>query len=233
VNQARHDHGIKRLFGRTGPFTGDDVLRMTLEQPQVAVHLTQKLWKEFVSDQPDPQEIERLADLFRRSEYRIKPLLQALMTSPQFWASENRGGLIKSPVELLVGTMRLFNLPLPDQTALVRAGRRLGQDLFDPPNVKGWPGGARWITTATLPARWQILQLSIRGHEVGHRHGEGMGMGVSIGNGSGTAGWLATEPEEVLQATLLPIPPVRPLDLGEDRRQVVRQLVLDPAYQLK
>lgn len=234
MNQGQHDHGIKRLFGRTGPFTGDDVLRVTLEQSHVAVHLTQKLWKEFVSDQPAPQEIERLADLFRRSDYRMKPLLQAILTTPQFWADENRGVLIKSPVELLTGTMRLFNLSLPDRMVLVRAGRRLGQDLFDPPNVKGWPGGTRWITTATLPARWQILQQTIRGHEVGHGHREGMGASIGDGNGMmGTADWLATEPEEILQVTLLPIPPVRLLDPGEDRRQVVRQLVLDPAYQLK
>lgn len=225
MNQGQHDHGIKRLFGRTGPFTGDDVLRVTLEQSHVAVHLTQKLWKEFVSDQPAPQEIERLADLFRRSDYRMKPLLQAILTTPQFWADENRGVLIKSPVELLTGTMRLFNLSLPDRMVLVRAGRRLGQDLFDPPNVKGWPGGTRWITTATLPARWQILQQTIRGHEVGHGHREGMGASIGDGNGMmGTADWLATEPEEILQVTLLPIPPVRLLDPGEDRRQVVRQL---------
>ena len=245
VNQAKHDQGMKRLFGRTGLFTGDDALRLTLEQPQVAVHVTQKLWKEFVSDQPDPLEVERLADLFRRGDYRMKPLLQAILTSPQFWASENRGVLIKSPVELLVGTMRLFNLPLLDETALVRAGRRLGQDLFDPPNVKGWPGGVRWITTATLPARWQILQQSIRGHEVGHRHGEVMSTGMGMGDGSGmmgTADWLANEPAEVLQATLLAVPPMNPIATAptaspdssiEDRRQVVRQLVLDPAYQLK
>ena len=128
------------------------------------------------------------------------------------------------------------HLSLPDRIALVRAGRRLGQDLFDPPSVKGWPGGMRWITTATLPARWHLLQQSIRGHELGHRHGESMGMGGDMGDGNGmagTAGWLATEPLEIVQATLLPIPPVRPLDPREDRRQVVRQLVLDPAFQLK
>lgn len=240
VNQAKHDQGIKRLFGRTGTFTGDDVLRMTLEQPQVARHITQKLWKEFASDQPDPQEVERLAGRFRRNEYRLKPLLQAILTSPQFWAKENRGVLIKSPAELMVGTMRLFQLPLPDRMALVRAGRRLGQDLFDPPNVKGWPGGTKWITTATLPARWHVLQQIIRGHEAGHLHGESTGL--DMGDGRGAAGWLATEPEEVLQATLLAAPPVNPIPPAptattdvpiEDRRQAVRQLVLDPAYQLK
>lgn len=60
-----------------------------------------------------------------------------------------------------------------------------------------------------------------------------MGMGGNMGEGNGMAGWLTTESEEVLQTTLLPIPPVRPVDSGEDRRQVVHQLVLDPAYQLK
>jgi uncharacterized protein (DUF1800 family) len=214
---------------------------MTLEQPQVAIHLTRKLWKEFISDQPDSQEVERLAGIFRRNDYRIKPLLQALLSSPQFWANENRAALIKSPVELLIGTIRLFHLPLPEQMALARAGRRLGQDLFDPSNVKGWPGGTRWITTATLPARWHILQQIIRGHEVGHRHAEAMGMGDGSGM-AGTADWLVTEPAGGLQATLLAVPPVNPMPPAltaspgpsvEDRRQFVRQLVLDPAYQLK
>ena len=80
----------------------------------------------------------------------MKPVLTAMLTSPQFWASENRGVLIKSPVELMVGTIRLFDLPISDSLMLPRYSRRLGQNLFDPPNVKGWPGGTRWITTNSL-----------------------------------------------------------------------------------
>jgi uncharacterized protein (DUF1800 family) len=123
----------------------------------------------------------------------------------------------------------LFNVPIEEPLQLVRYGRRLGQDLFDPPNVKGWPGGTRWITTSTLLDRTQMLHRVIRGHEMGdvptngrsdmaHRH---------------DAGWLATESIEIVEATLLPLTPMQPLHPGEDRIQAVRQLVLDPVYQLK
>jgi uncharacterized protein (DUF1800 family) len=110
---------------------------------------------------------------------------------------------------------------------LVRFGRRLGQDLFDPPNVKGWPGGTRWITTSTLLERWQAVQRIVRGHERGHQ------AGMERSTQTQGAAWLEQEPLDVVQATLLPIEPVRRMVDDEDRWQVVRRLVLDPVYQLK
>lgn len=228
VDQRRHDEGLKSIFGKSGPFDGDDILSLTLEQPQVSRYLVRKLWREFISDAPDPLEVDRLAGSFRQN-YSIASVLKDLFLTAQFWAAENRGCLIKSPVELTVGTARLFNVPIEEPLQLVRYGRRLGQDLFDPPNVKGWPGGTRWITTSTLLDRTQMLHRVIRGHEMGdvptngssdmaHRHG---------------AGWLATESIDIVQATLLPLIPMQPLRPGEDRIQAVRQLVLDPVYQLK
>lgn len=145
--------------------------------------------------------------------------------------------LIKSPVELLVGTVRLFGLPVHEPIMLIRAGGRLGQDLFDPPNVKGWPGGTRWITSATLLDRWQVLQRSIRGHEMGGMHEAAMGTSATTGmpkaHAVHGAEWLVTEPDEVIKQTLLPIEPVHPLANGEERWHVVRRLVMDPVYQLK
>ena len=129
----------------------------------------------------------------------------------------------------MVGTARLFNLPVDEPLQLVRYGRRLGQDLFDPPNVKGWPGGTKWITTSTLLDRTQMLHRGIRGHETGHGSSEGVGR---MSHAQGTS-WLAEESIDIVQATLLPLAPVQPLDPGEDRIQAVRQLVLDPVYQLK
>ena len=165
---------------------------------------------------------------FRQKNYNSF-LLNDLFLTPQFWAAENRACLIKSPVELTVGTARLFNLPIEEPLQLVRYGRRLGQDLFDPPNVKGWPGGTRWITTSTLLDRTQMLHRTIRGHETGH--------GLDRGNGNMSqthgAGWLATEPISIVQATLLPLAPLQPPIASEERGQAVRQLVLDPVYQLK
>ena len=228
MERRRHDEGWKTVLGKSGPFDGDDILSLTLEQPQVSRHLVHKLWLEFISDRPDPLEVDRLAGSFRR-HYQIASLLSDLFLTPHFWVAENRGCLIKSPVELLVGTGRLFNLPIEEPMQLVRYGRRLGQDLFDPPNVKGWPGGTRWITTSTLLDRTQMLRRAIRGHEMGHGSNHG-GSDMTQEHG---AGWLATEPLEVVQATLLPLTALQPINPAEDRSQAVRQLVLDPVYQLK
>src|SRR3546814_4779214 len=73
----------------------------------------------------------------------MRPLLAALLASEAFWAPENRGRLVKSPVDLIVGTLRLFALPVENARDLAWLSRRLGQDLFDPPDVSGWPGGTR------------------------------------------------------------------------------------------
>lgn len=227
IDLRHHDKGQKEVFGRKGHFDGDDILSLTLEQPQVARYLVRKLWREFISDQSDPVAVERLADSFSRNKYEMADLLKELFLTAEFWAPENRGVLIKSPVELIVGTTRLFNLPIEDVLLQIGFARRLGQDLFDPPNVKGWPGGIRWITTATLLERTQLLNRAIRGHEMGHVHGM-----TGRGQASGSM-WLTTEPLDIVQAALLPLSPVQPLTAGEDRGQAVHQLVLDSVYQLK
>ncbi len=74
-----------------------------------------------------------------------------------------------------------------------------------------------------------MLHRAIRGHETGHAQEQGMA-GMAQGQG---ASWLATEPLDIVQATLLSLAPVQPPDSGEDRIQAVRQCVLDPVYQLK
>jgi uncharacterized protein (DUF1800 family) len=227
-NRLQHDDGMKRVLGKSGAFQGDDVLALALEQPACATYITAKLWREFVSDQPDPREVERLAGMFRTSGYQIKPLLRGLFTSAQFWAPEHRGVLVKSPAELIVGTIRLFQLPIKETEVLAKYGKRLGQDLFDPPNVKGWPGGTRWITSATLLNRWQLLQRGLRGSEMGghmhHANGADMMHGPA---------WMAEESAETLQAVLTPIPPVNPLPDAADRWRVAHELAMDPVYQLK
>lgn len=136
---------------------------------------------------------------------------------------------MKSPVEFLVGTIRLLNLPMKDLTILAKYGKRLGQDLFDPPNVKGWPGSTRWITSATLLDRWQWLQRGLRGTEMngGMHHQAGM-------NERHGASWPAEEEPETVQSVLTLVPPVKnQIPDGADRWQLVYQLVMDPVYQLK
>ena len=207
VDPLHHDEGCKVVFGKSGEFDGDDILALTLD---------------------------RLAGIFRREKYALAPLLNELLLTEQFWAPEQRGTLIKSPVELTVGTVRLFHLPTEDLMPFIRFGRRLGQDLFDPPNVKGWPGGTRWITTSTLLERTQLLNRGIRGLELGHMPGMADHLsGTAAMNHAPGGTWLATEPLDVVQGTLVPIAPVHRVSAGEDRGHAVLQLVLDPVYQLK
>jgi uncharacterized protein (DUF1800 family) len=159
---ALHDYGLKTVLGKTGRFDGDDVLDILLARPETAEYVTAKLWREFVAPDVDPAEVRRIAARFRDSRYDTRVVLKEILTSDAFYATEHRGALVKSPVELVVGTLRVFQLqpgqPLP--FAVAAAG--MGQNLFSPPNVKGWPGGEVWINTTTLLARKQFVDRIMR-----------------------------------------------------------------------
>jgi len=156
-----HDGGDKTFLGQTGRFDGDDVIAILLRHPRTAETIVRKLWLEFVSLTPDPAEVSRLAAGFRASGYEIKPLMRSIFLSAAFRDPANRAGLIKSPVDLIVGTVRVLGLPVPEKTQLVRMLQGLGQVPFDPPNVKGWPGGESWISTYTMLLRQQFLRRMI------------------------------------------------------------------------
>lgn len=221
-NSRAHDGGSKSFLGRSGAFNGDEILDILLANPRTAEFVVEKLWRDFVSPQPDPAEVKRLAAVFRDGRYEIRPLMQALLTSPAFWEKGNRGELVKSPVELLVGTVRYFQATPADAGTLWRYGKRLGQDLFDPPNVKGWPGYTAWITTDTALVREQFLQRLLRGDMLGTDMG---------GNQGGGKPALADEDPAAL---LLPRPPVREASAeAMDRRARISAAMLDPVYQLK
>ena len=157
-----HDYGSKTVLGRTGNFDGDDVIDILLSQPATSEFITRKLWREFVSPDPDVIEIRRIAARFRDSGYDIKAALYALLTSDAFYARENRGALIKSPIDLVVGTLRQFGMRPGDTIPFAVAGAGMGQNLFAPPNVKGWPGQEAWINTSSLLARKQFLDRLLR-----------------------------------------------------------------------
>ncbi len=155
---AWHDPDEKTVLGRAGYLDGKDVLDILLARPETAEFIASKLWKEFVSPAPDAKEVKRLAGIFRGARYDLKPLMQAMLVEDAFWAGENRGVLVKSPVELVVGTLRMFHVQPIDLRPAVIACATLGQNPFAPPNVKGWPGGEAWINSATLLARKQLVE---------------------------------------------------------------------------
>jgi uncharacterized protein (DUF1800 family) len=155
----QHDAGTKTFLGRNGNFDGDEVLNILLEQKQTAKYISGKIYKFLVNDQPDESKIEWLADRFYKNDYDIAKLLEDIFTSEWFYDEKNVGVKIKSPVELLVGIQRMLPMTLENDQALMLLQRVLGQLLFYPPNVAGWPGGKTWIDSSTLMMRMRIPQL--------------------------------------------------------------------------
>ena len=155
----QHDEGSKTVLGNTGNFDGDEVLEILLDQKQTAKFISQKIYRFFVDDTVDQQKADWLANRFYKSDYDIGKLMEDIFTSDWFYDEKNIGSKIKSPVELLVGIQRMLPMKLENEEALLLLQRVLGQILFYPPNVAGWPGGKTWIDSSTLMMRMRIPQL--------------------------------------------------------------------------
>lgn len=154
-----HDAGSKTIFGKTGNFSGDDVLQMLLERKETARFVTKKIYRFFVNEQVAEDRVEKLAERFYQSGYQISSLLRDIFTAPWFYAPENRGNRVKSPVELLVGIRRSLPMEFDAPEIQLQMQRLLGQVLFYPPSVAGWSGGLNWIDSSTLMYRLRIPQL--------------------------------------------------------------------------
>jgi uncharacterized protein (DUF1800 family) len=155
----QHDPGSKTVLGETGEFDGDEVLDILLKQKQTAKYISQKIYKFFVNEQVDKTRAEWLAERFYKSDYDISKLLEDIFTSDWFYDEKNVGSKIKSPVELIVGIQRMLPMTLENEEALLIVQRVLGQTLFYPPNVAGWPGGKTWIDSSSLMMRMRLPQL--------------------------------------------------------------------------
>jgi uncharacterized protein (DUF1800 family) len=263
-----HDYGQKTVLGKSGDLDGDDVLDILLARTETAEFITAKLWREFVSPDPDETEVRRIAARFRDSRYDIKVALQSLLTSDAFYAAENRGVLVKSPVDLVVGTLHQFGMRPGEPVPFAVAAAAMGQNLFSPPNVKGWPGSEAWINASTLLARKAFLDRLFRADDAagGSMNASAPMMADALAP-TATAGddsevarrirfmkamdrglnsvqfdsdaWFgalkATPDARAAAATRMLLayaPQARP-DPASEALAMVRQLVLDAAYQLK
>jgi uncharacterized protein (DUF1800 family) len=159
---GQHDDGIKTFFGKTGNLSGEDILEILLAQKQTSVFITRKIYRFFVNEIVDEEKINALASQFFESRYDIRVLMISIFTSTWFYDQKNIGSQIKSPVLWLVGMRR--QLPMEIQNPLVQIvlERLLGQVLFSPPNVAGWPGGKHWIDSSSLMLRMRLPQIVFR-----------------------------------------------------------------------
>ncbi len=158
-----HDNGEKTIFGKTGNFDGDDFIGLIVAHPQAAKFITAKIWNYFAGSEPSPELNEALAANFRANGNNFKPFLKTMFRSEEFYSPDIVRNQVKSPVQWLVGSVRVLQSDLPPPLVSWGITRQLGQDLFAPPNVKGWDGGVTWITTNTLLTRYNDAQSLVSG----------------------------------------------------------------------
>ena len=159
----QHDNGPKTIFGKTGNYEPADVVDLIFQRREPAHYLAKRLWIFFGHPEPRQNEIAPVAEALLKNKWELKPALRVLFLHPNFYTDRVKFALIKSPVELAVGTMRSLDVR-PGQFALrstSEALNRMGQQLFQPPNVRGWPGGEQWITSATLYTRYNFTATLI------------------------------------------------------------------------
>lgn len=149
-----HDAGEKSMLGATGNFTGRDAIELILKQPATPRHISRKLYRHFVREEISPEVNQRLATALLESRYELKPLLKMIFLSRDFYSEATVGTQVKPPVDFLISTYRKLGLrKLPGVPEFSETASTLGQMLFYPPNVAGWPGGKSWINPATLLSR--------------------------------------------------------------------------------
>lgn len=178
-NGPQHDEGVKTVLGERGNFDGDELVGILLKQPAAARFLVRKLFRFFVADEPPAADdaeasevagtpnstavrpsddfIEPLARQLRESDYDVAGVVRTMLASNYFHSSAVVGRRIKGPVDFAVGLIRSLEGHV-DHYALARDLAALGQQLFYPPNVKGWNGGREWINAYTLLSRTNLVE---------------------------------------------------------------------------
>ncbi len=166
---SRWDPSTKSFMGKTGVWKADDIVDIIFSEraDQVAKFVCTKIYRALVYDIPDPVIVSAMADTFRANNWSLKPVLDQLIRSAHFFDPTNVGAMEKSPIDFMVGAMRLLgvtDIPDYDFTKTGRVGAdfinrlaTIGQVPLFPPNVKGWPGGRTWVSTSTLPVRHKFM----------------------------------------------------------------------------
>ena len=139
-DSSDHDEGEKTFLGETGNFNGEDIIEIIPKQRATARFIAFRLYLFFVADEPNEPEIERLADIFQKTNGDIRSLLRSIFNSDHFKSKAVRFRKIKSPSELVFGTARLtdrFDIPDMESSSLANQALFMGQHLLNPPSVEG------------------------------------------------------------------------------------------------
>jgi uncharacterized protein (DUF1800 family) len=159
---GQHDASAKTFLGEAGNFDADGIVDIILRQDAAPAHFAQRLFEFFAYPNPDASVIDPIARVARDSGYDAKQVVRAVLTSNAFYSPQAYRAIVKSPTDFVVGTIRLLGAR-PNARLVVQASRAMGQTLFDPPNVAGWPGGSTWLGTSTWFARVNAVATLLNG----------------------------------------------------------------------
>lgn len=210
-NPEQHIDGDKTVFEQTAPFEPVDAPDLILQHPQNARWVVKCMWQEFASEDIEDDVLDELSNDFRRHHNNLQ-LLQSILLHPNFWKNDRRGALVKSPLDLIISTSRLFDQYLLSAEETFEVSKRLGLEIFHQD-----PGFTNfgWVNPTTLPLRLRLLRRMSRGTEQ-----------------MDTALYDWAQDQDLLEQITLPIPPQRPVSAASVQGQIAAHL-LDLGFQLK
>jgi uncharacterized protein (DUF1800 family) len=166
----RHDSGEKTVLGVKGKFDGAQLVNLLLKQPAVAERIAKKLVRQFFGDTGvSADAAKQLAEGLRERDLDIGWAVGTVLRSRLFFADANVRTRVLMPVEYVVGSARVLELfaPAPSTLAMADWSARMGQDVFDPPNVGAWPVGKKWVHSRSLIARANYVTALVTGPNSG------------------------------------------------------------------
>ena len=193
---GRHDDGAKTVLGRRGRWSGDDLVKILLDQPAIADRLAWRITTEFLGDGvASREELAALAEGLRATQLDIGQAVARVLRSERFFADDTAGRRVPGPVEWAVAAARRFLQldPPPSPRRLAEWAARMGQSLYYPPNVGGWPGGRAWLSPLALLGRANLAADLVAGRlcqpaaapvdllGLARRHGRGGSREESVG----------------------------------------------------
>jgi uncharacterized protein (DUF1800 family) len=165
LNARQHDDSAKTVLGKTGKFQGEDIVSICLEQKSAPYFICGKLYRFLISETTPPAQelLDPLAAQFRKSDYDFGALARTVLRSNLFFSTAAYRTRVKAPVDFALGIVRGLE-GKTGTTALAATLEELGQNVFNPPSVKGWDGGQTWLNGQTLLTR-QNLTLALTSTE--------------------------------------------------------------------
>jgi uncharacterized protein (DUF1800 family) len=165
-NRERHDDGEKTILGQTAKFDGDGLLTLLVSQPATARRVADRICQLLLAESLITAEaIESLAELLRSQELHIAAAVERVLRSETFFAAENVAATVAAPPQFVVSALRSLECFNPPPSTLLLADwmARMGQDLYYPPNVGGWPRGKAWLTSSAIVARANFAAALVAG----------------------------------------------------------------------